>query len=72
VILQKLFLSFLVLLMIVSCSDSKEKDKQNAVERITERIANDAVSSIKTPIEKAKLAKEMVENHNSRVKEAEK
>ena len=58
--------------MIVSCSDSKEKDKQNAVERITERIANDAVSSIKTPIEKAKLAKEMVENHNSRVKEAEK
>ncbi len=60
---QKLLLFVLMLFTIASCSDSSEKDKQSAIDKATEKIAREAVSSIKTPIDKANIAKELMEKN---------
>jgi len=62
-VMQKILLFVLLLFMIASCSDSNEKDKQSAIDNVTEKIAREAVSSIKTPIDKANIAKELMENN---------
>ena len=59
--IKRLLLFVLLLFMIASCSDSDEKDKQSAIDKATEKIAREAVSSIKTPIDKANNAKELME-----------
>jgi len=64
-----IFLLPLVLLVILSCSSSEEEEKASIVEETTNKISQDIVDSIKTPIEQAKLAKEIQENHNRRVQE---
>lgn len=63
-VMQKFLLIGLLLFMIASCSDSDDKDKQSAVDKVTEKIAREAVSSIKTPIDKANIAKELIESNN--------
>jgi len=62
-VIQKFLVFVFVLFMVVSCSDSNEKDKQSIIDKATEKIAREAVSSIKTPIDKANVAKELMENN---------
>ena len=69
---DRILLTVLVLFMLVSCSDSSEKDKQSAIDKTTEKIASEVVSSIKTPIDKAKMAQKLTDDHTRRVEEAAK
>ncbi len=56
--------------MISSCSDSEKEQTVPLIEQTTERIAQEAVDRIQTPIEKANLAKELQERHNLDVQQA--
>jgi len=65
----------LVLLLVLfsilsSCSSSEEPEKTGIIKQTTDKIAQDTITSIKNPIEQAKLAKEIQENHNRKVQEA--
>ncbi len=68
--LQSLVLLLVVIFMITSCSSSDEQEEAGIIEQTTDKIAQEAVKAIKTPIEQAKLAKELQESHNSQVQEA--
>jgi hypothetical protein len=65
-----IFLLPLIFLVISSCSSSEEQEKATIIEETANKIGQDIVESIKTPIEQAKLAKEIQESHNRRVQEA--
>jgi hypothetical protein len=65
-----IFLLPLIFLVISSCSSSEEQEKATIIEETTNKIGQDIVESIKTPIEQAKLAKEIQESHNRRIQEA--
>ena len=67
--LRLILLLPLVILMFSSCSNSEEPEKKSIIEETTDKIAKEAISSIKTPIEQAKLAKELQESHNRAIQE---
>ena len=67
-LLQKIFLSALVVLMISACSSSDEQGEKGRIAQKTDKIAHAAVQSIKTPIEQANAVKELTEQHNSAMK----
>ncbi len=68
--LRRLLLPALFILILSSCSSSEEQEKQGSIEQATEKIAQEAIDYIKTPIDQAKLAKELSESHNSMVEDA--
>ena len=68
--LQPIILLLVVLLVMTSCSSSEEQEETGIIEQTTEKIAQEAIKAIKTPIEQAKLAKELQESHNSQVQDA--
>ena len=68
--LQPIIFLLVVFLVMTSCSSSEEQEEAGIIEQTTEKIAQEAVKAIKTPIEQAKLAKELQESHNSQVQDA--
>ena len=66
--IKRMVFSALVLAMLSACSNSEEQAEKGQIEQTTDKIAQEAVKSIKTPIDKATLAKELTEQHNSAVK----
>lgn len=68
-ILRLILLLVLFSSMLSSCSSSEESEQDGIIKKTTDEMAQQAVSSIKTPIEQAKLAKEIQENHNREVQE---
>lgn len=67
--LRGVLLLLLCFLMISSCSSSDDPEETGIIEQTTDKIAQKAISSIKTPIEQAKLAREIQENHNRKIEE---
>lgn len=65
-ILLFIFLTF----VLSSCSSSEEQEEKGVIEQTTDAISQEAIDRIKTPIDQAKLAKELMENHNRTVEEA--
>ena len=52
---------------LAACSGSEEPDGQSKIKETQEKIAAEAVESIKTPIDQAKLARQLTEQHNQTV-----
>ena len=67
--LRRLLLLVLFSLLLTSCSSSEEQEKQTSIEQATEKIAQETIDYIKTPIDQAKLAKELSESHNSMIED---
>lgn len=68
---KHLFFYFLLMVfMLGGCSTSDEKDDPTTTKLSTEKIAQDAINSIKTPIENAKIARQQIEEQNKRTEEA--
>lgn len=67
VLLQKVFLSALVASMLLACSSSDEQAEKGRIKQKTDQIAQEAVQSIKTPLDKANAAKELTEQHNNTI-----
>ena len=68
--LQPVIFLLVIIFMITSCSSSEEQEEAGIIEQTTDQIAQEAVKAIKTPIEQAKLARELQESHNAQVQEA--
>ena len=63
----RLFSLLLALSLIVACSDS---ESDSAVKKQTDRVAQEAIDSIKTPIEQSKVVVEALNIRNDAVKGA--
>ncbi len=68
--LRLLLLSALLCLSLSSCSDSEEEEKGGIIKQHNDKMVQKSIDYIKTPLEKAKLAKEAQEKHNLMVEEA--
>jgi hypothetical protein len=66
--IQRLFLSALTLIMLTACSNSEEPAGKDRIEQTTDKIAKEAVAAIKAPIDQAKTAKQLTDQHNDSVK----
>jgi hypothetical protein len=55
--------------MLAACSNSEEQVEQDRIQQTTDKIAQEVVNSIKTPIDRANLAKKLTEQHNSTIEE---
>ncbi len=65
-----IILFFLLFFLVSSCSTQEETEKKGIIEEVTEEIALEAVDRIKSPIDKANVAKELQESHNRGVEQA--
>ena len=61
-----------VLLLTISCSSSDESNEKGAIEKKQDEIAQDAVHSIKDPLERAKAAGDLVNERTQQIEEVEK
>ena len=64
---RSLILATLILITFSACSNSDERATKGPIEQTTDKIAKQAVNNIKTPIDQAKLARELTEQHNSAI-----
>ena len=60
------------LLLLLSCSNSDESSDKDIIERTTDKIAQDATSMIKNPINEAKHVEILSSDHAGKLKEAAK
>jgi hypothetical protein len=58
--------------LLTGCSDDPGKKEKSAIEQITDKAAKEAIMSIKTPLDKARMAAEQENSHNRQVEEQEK
>ena len=65
--LQRIILAIFILIMLSACSNSDEQKEKGRIQQTTDKIANEAVKNIKTPIEQAELAKKLTEQHNGTI-----
>lgn len=55
--------------LISTCSSEQENKEKGVVEQGTERVAQEAVQAIKTPLDQAKRAAEQQDSHNKQIGE---
>jgi hypothetical protein len=61
-----------VLLLTISCSSSDESNEKGVIEKKQDEIAQDAVDSIKDPLERAKAVGDLANERTQQIEEAEK
>jgi hypothetical protein len=62
-------LAVLLLLSLLSCSGDQDKQQKGAIDQQTEKVAQEAVRAIKTPLDQARLAVEQENNHSQKVEQ---
>lgn len=70
--IRALFALVVVAAMVAACSGPDEKAEKRTIKDGTDAIAQKGLEAIKTPLDKAKQAKELTEQHNRTVEEAAK
>ncbi len=68
----RLWVLIVAAIVLAACSSSDEDSSKNKIEETTDAVAQKDIESIKQPIEQAKHARELVEQHNKKVQEASK
>lgn len=58
-----------ILLMTISCSNSEDSGEKGVVKETQDKIAQDAVNYIKDPLEQAKAASKLANEHARQVEE---
>ena len=64
--------SFFGFPLLTGCSDDQGEKDKSTIEQITDKAAKEAIESIKTPLDKARMAAEQENRHNLQVEEQEK
>jgi hypothetical protein len=59
----------LALIMLAACSSDSTENKESSTEKVTKEIADKAVAAIQDPLDKARKATEIVEQHNLQMEE---
>ena len=63
---------FLGFPLLTGCSDDQGKKEKSTIEQITGKAAKEATESIKTPIDKARMAAEQENSRSRQIEEQEK
>ncbi|MFH0995133.1 MAG: hypothetical protein V1844_06490 [Pseudomonadota bacterium] len=58
--------------LLTGCSNDQGKKEKSSIEQITDKAAKEAVESIKTPLDKARMAAEQENSRSRQVEEQEK
>ncbi len=58
-----------ILLLVIACSDSEDSRKKGVVEKTQDKISQDAVNSIKDPLEQANMAKKIADERTRQTEE---
>ncbi len=67
----KMILSVVFMLFaLAACDNSDTPPEKGNINKATDKVAEEVVESIKKPIAKAELAKELSEGHNKKIKES--
>ena len=66
----RLLCVFLTLLLLCSCSNSEDSEDKNSIKEQTDKVAQEAVEYIQTPIDQAKLAVEKLNIRNEAVEKS--
>lgn len=62
-------LIFFLFLTLVSCSREQDENDKSVITQSTETVAKEAVESIKTPLDQARVAAEQEDDHSKQIKE---
>lgn len=62
---------FLVSPLMMSCSDEKEKEEKGKIEQFTDKTADKGIEYIKTPLDSARKAQELANQHTEQMQELE-
>jgi len=60
-----------VLLLTISCSNSEDPGEKSVVRETQDKVAEKVTNSIKDPVDKAKMAAELINQHNQKVEEGQ-
>lgn len=60
-----------ILLLTISCSDSENSNEKGVLKETQDKIAQDAINNIKVPLDKAKRASKLANEHNLKIEEAQ-
>ena len=66
---QHLFLLLLTTIMLTACSGDNSDNKETATEKMTREVAEKAVKHIQDPMDKAREAAALAEEHTRQIKE---
>jgi hypothetical protein len=67
---HRLLFSALIVLMLCACSNSEEPAEKGRIARTTDKIVQETITEIRTPINQANLAKKLTDQHNNTVEKA--
>lgn len=65
-------LQLVILSLTISCSNSEDPGEKGVIKKTQDKIAQDAVDYIKSPIDQAKAASKLANEHTRQVEEAQK
>lgn len=60
-----------VLLLTISCSNSEDPGEKGIIRETQDNVAEKVTNSIKDPVDKAKMAAELIDQHNQKVEEGQ-
>jgi len=60
-----------VLLLTISCSNSEDPSEKSVIRETQDKVAQKMTNSIKDPVDKAKMAAELINQHNQKVEEGQ-
>ena len=60
-----------VLLITISCSNSEDPSEKSVIRETQDQVAQKLTNSIKDPVDKAKIAAELINQHNQKVEEGQ-
>lgn len=61
-----------ILLLTLSCSNSEDSKEKGVIKETQDKIAQDAVNYIKDPLDQAKAASKLANEHTRQIEEAQK
>ncbi len=67
---RHLFLFILTAVILAACSADTDNDKKSAPKKITDKVAEKAVQQIQGPLDKARAAAAVTEEHNQRIEDS--
>jgi hypothetical protein len=60
-----------ILLLAISCSNSEDSNEKGVIKEKQDKIAQEMVDYIQVPLEQAKAASELANEHNRQIEEAQ-
>ncbi|MCP4338815.1 MAG: hypothetical protein GY799_07980 [Desulfobulbaceae bacterium] len=60
-----------ILLLTISCSNSEDSNEKGVIKETQDKIAQDAINNIKDPLDQAKTARKLANEHTRQIEKAQ-